>query len=71
VNCLGKEKVQKKMVDLTTMTLKDAPIVFEHAFIDKGVNARLPVSLFGYIFKQQMNLQVHIYIFLSFVALIC
>lgn len=29
-------------------------IVFEHAFIDKGVNATLPVSLFGYIFKQQL-----------------
>ncbi len=58
LNHVGREHCKSRMVDLDTMTIKDAPKEFYHAFIDKGLHARLPVYINGSILKHQFSVQV-------------
>lgn len=56
---IGRDSVHRKMVELDTMTVVEAPEEFSHRFIDKGAFARLPLSLYGYVCKMQIAFQVH------------
>jgi hypothetical protein len=56
---IGREKINRKMVDLNRMEIIDAPEEFSHRFIDKGAFARLPMSIFGYVCKHQISFQIH------------
>jgi hypothetical protein len=54
----GRDRLVNKTIDIAMMVIKDAPEEFMHRFIDKGTNARLPLSLFGYVLKLQVQFQV-------------
>lgn len=58
MNHIGREQCNGRMVDLDSMTVKESPKEFFNSFIDKGLNARLPVSIFQCIIKHQISVQV-------------
>ncbi len=58
INHIGKERCERRMVDLDRMCLTDEPAEFAHVFINKGSNARLPVYCFGNVLKHQVFYQV-------------
>lgn len=65
INHIGKEKCEKRMVDLDRMCLTDEPADFAHVFINKGSNARLPVHVFGNVLKHQVFFTVSSYLKLT------
>jgi hypothetical protein len=59
VNHIGKEKLHKRTIDLDHMILTGGPVEFSHSFIDKGFQARVPISVLSSLIKYQVNYQVH------------
>eukprot|EP01031_Cornospumella_fuschlensis_P022949 gene22949-27928_t len=55
---IGTEKLVRRLVDLDKCALTDTSTDFSFAFIDKGANARVPISYYQQILKNQVSFQL-------------